>query len=210
LLLRVSKLAHAICSANLRLRGKGIKFLSRSCAWRMHMPRGVDWSTLFSKAFLAGSIDLEEPGQCASRATRLVGHWLTYSLGLPGATAAQEDAARFGSASTASTAPSGVFAHWDKKKTNRRGNTDVIIRVRQHRAPRSNTHHTQGKYGSSEEWSRQLAREYGVVIITVQALTRFKHTICVAMRRPSLCIWSTSPGWSKVFRWVGASTYMGP
>jgi len=56
---RVGKFVHAISSANLRLRGMGIKLLSRSCAWRMQMHLmvwldGLEYCMLFSKHFLTG------------------------------------------------------------------------------------------------------------------------------------------------------------
>lgn len=91
--------------------------------------RGVDWSKLFSKAFLAGSIDLDESGQCASRATRRVGHWLTYSLGLPGATAAQPDAANIRECLNGIDGSKWGFCALGQEKTNRRGNKDVITRA---------------------------------------------------------------------------------
>jgi hypothetical protein len=56
---RVGKFVHAISSASLRLRGMGIKLLSRSCAWRMQIHLmvwldGLVCCMLFSKHFLTG------------------------------------------------------------------------------------------------------------------------------------------------------------
>jgi hypothetical protein len=52
---RVGKFVHAISSANLRLRGMGIKLPSKSCAWRMQIHlNGLVYCMLFLKPFRTG------------------------------------------------------------------------------------------------------------------------------------------------------------